>query len=457
MTRRIVLAIVSVATVAILAFAVPLGIFTYRLYREEEIEDLRTRAATASGLEPTAGLRESDPPAPNQSRYHKGVGLYDSSNHRVFGDGPKIGDKIVRHALTGALSSGSAGGSFVAASPILENGKVVGVAACGREREHCRCTLEGNVARGVRVRRAGGDDRGRRGLAPDPAPLATGQGPYRRTRAAGRRRLPDRVQRSQIPELDRAAEALEVTATRLGEVLTREREFSANASHQLSSPLTGLRVTLEGALMTPGQDLEEAIRTALGEVDRLQSTVDGLLKFARDGHTDARTADVVHVVSDATVSWKGRFGGRCRGFWSSTCPSRCQPRGVHPIRCASCCKSWSRTLSSTGAAGWQFAVELVHDSIVIEVEDEGPGITGDVGKVFERRSHQASGHGIGLALARSLASVEGVQVVLRRAGPAPVFALVIPLADDEGPARVVGFAEGLTEEPVEVPVLSPGG
>jgi len=69
----------------------------------------------------------------------------------------------------------------------------------------------------------------------------------------------------------------------------------------------------------------------------------------------------------------------------------------------------------------------VGTGLIVEVADEGPGIGGDPEAMFQRGS--GTGHGIGLALARSLAEAEGNRLRLIRAGPAPVFALVINPAE----------------------------
>jgi signal transduction histidine kinase len=76
------------------------------------------------------------------------------------------------------------------------------------------------------------------------------------------------------------------------------------------------------------------------------------------------------------------------------------------------------TLTVRDAAGW----------VAIDVADEGPGLPGDPAEAFERRSGAVAGHGIGLALARSLAHAEGARLAVGRAGPGPVFTLTLPPA-----------------------------
>ena len=63
---------------------------------------------------------------------------------------------------------------------------------------------------------------------------------------------------------------------------------------------------------------------------------------------------------------------------------------------------------------------------MIEVSDNG-AVRLDPRRIFERRS--GGSHGVGLALARSLAEAEGARLVLERSGPRPTFAIVIPMDD----------------------------
>jgi signal transduction histidine kinase len=217
---------------------------------------------------------------------------------------------------------------------------------------------------------------------------------------------------SGIPEIDAAGQALTATADRLGHLLQRERSFSADASHQLSTPLTGLRVTLEGALVTPGADLHATVEGAIAEVDRLQATVAHLLDLARDRVASTSASDVAEWLAEVERVWHGQLAARGR-------PLRIEVGPFLP------------RVRFSKAAGEQILQVLIDNAfrhgagavtvratpagagVVVEVEDEGPGVGGEA-------------WGIGLGLAHRLADADGGRLILRRAAPSPVFALVLP-------------------------------
>ena len=115
------------------------------------------------------------------------------------------------------------------------------------------------------------------------------------------------------PELRHLAETFNEMAVRLEALIGSQRAFVADASHQLRTPLTALRLrieSLEQELDDPpdregslGAAREDA--AAIGaEIDRLSRLVEGLLALARsETSVGTEVVDVVEVVDDAVARW----------------------------------------------------------------------------------------------------------------------------------------------------------
>ncbi|GGI09725.1 sensor histidine kinase [Egicoccus halophilus] len=109
-----------------------------------------------------------------------------------------------------------------------------------------------------------------------------------------------RAPRSGLEEADRIADALDDTAGRLGRSVDRANAFAADASHQLRTPLTALRLHLESlAVGAPGPSVD----AALEEADRLEATIEELVALTRPDAA-AGDLDLTELVRERLPAWE---------------------------------------------------------------------------------------------------------------------------------------------------------
>ncbi len=422
MNRRVLTAILVVAGLAIAGFGVPLAIAVQQLYNNEAIVRLGREVARAGAEVPASFRTSGDPVELLASDSDTRLGLYAPDGRRLQGYGPDPGGEEVTRAATGRVVENT-DGAFVVAAPLSSEEEIFAVV---------RAELPGSAVND-RVRRArllmgalGGVVVGAaaliglvlsRRIAKSVADLAAASA------RLGNGDFTVRASRSGIAELDIAADNLDATAARLGRLVERERAFSADASHQLRTPLTGLRLHLETALANPSLDASTAMTVALGEVDRLERTIDELLTLARDTHSSGGDVNVREVFDDLERAWHGRLAATGRplrveiGADSET--AHASPTAVRQILDALIANAVAH-----GRGTVQLRAHGVAGGVAIDVSDHGPGVP-ESNAIFERRSGSEPGHGIGLALARSLAEAEDARLFLVNAGPGPTFRLVL--------------------------------
>jgi signal transduction histidine kinase len=239
-----------------------------------------------------------------------------------------------------------------------------------------------------------------------------------------------RARPSGIPEIDSAGESLNSTAARLGALVRRERAFSADASHQLRTPLTGLRLGLETALDSPGADLRQAMGAAIDAADRLERTIEDLLTLRRDPPRDTSPLDVAELTREVEDTWRPVLATAGRALRVVVAP------GVPGSTAAAAAVRQALGVLVDnavrhGAGTVTVTVRDAGGALALDVADEGPGLDVDApppprwsaGAGSGRGS--GGGHGIGLALARELAEAEGGRLRLSRPSP-PVFSLLLP-------------------------------
>jgi signal transduction histidine kinase len=437
---RILLWMVLVTAVGVGVFAVPLAFTLSDLHREEKVVRLERSASEASSEVPT-----DFPKRPVRfdlvQEEAQVIGLYGRDGRRISGAGPRHADSIVRDALRGEVRDRDIGSRLVVAQPVTRGEKVVGAVRASaplsvvtdRTRTaFIRMAIAASAAIGIAGLVALWQSRR---LARPVARLAE------TASALGDGDFTVREERSGVPEVDSVSHALGVTAERLDRMLQRERAFSADASHQLRTPLTSLRVTLEAAELDPNGDQAAAIGTALDEVDRLDRTIDDLVALAREIPIDDLHTDLRRVLREFADDWRGR-----RSEPGRTLEVRV-PDDLPEVRISDRALRQILEVLVDNAfrhGAGQITVEArgARPGAVVAVTDAGPGIAGDPDRIFDRRVSNSGRSGIGLALARSLAEAEGGRLVLSESGPpATTFSVYLPGASPP-PSEPATFAIG---------------
>ncbi|HMJ32594.1 MAG TPA: HAMP domain-containing sensor histidine kinase [Baekduia sp.] len=212
----------------------------------------------------------------------------------------------------------------------------------------------------------------------------------------------------------------EMTA-RLARLLRSHQDFVADASHQLRTPLTALRLRLEEAdAALDGGDpavVREELRAATGEAHRLTRIVEELLILTRAPgmRPPAEAIELGTSAHEAVERWAP--SAATRGIELTAVP--CAPGRVHAAR-----GDVDRVLDALieNAIAYSPAgttVAVVAEAAAIHVDDEGPGLAeGEAEAVFERFRRGRTGRGtpggsgLGLAIARELAGRWNATVAL---------------------------------------------
>jgi signal transduction histidine kinase len=495
MRGRILRATVAAVVCAVLLFAVPLGAAVLRLYRQDEVRELQQLAQQAAVSLPVQVGASGDPVELPRTESDTRIAVYDSGGRRVTGAGPATADGSVRAAAGGHASSRRVGDRLVVAVPVGSAEQVRGIvrvsSPAAQPLHRAALTWAGMlllaaVAVGVAVLLA---VRSSRRLA---RPLESLAATAHELESGN---LAVRAAPSGLPEADGVANALNRATDRIDRLVRRERSFSADASHQLRTALTRTRLDLEAALaagavaegpttpatsetsnnsdpsrtsegfptsgtsggssalassevptasqLPPSSDASRgarapahadpnaAIRSALAELSHMESTIGDLLALARDVPERA-ALDIGTLLAEAEHRWHGELAAAGRPLRIAAEPDL--PEAVGSSRAAR--QVLDVLLANATAHGTGTVTVRARETagvVAVDVEDEGPGVPDGV-DVFARRQGADGGHGIGLALARSLAETEGGRLLLSRRAPHPRFTwLVAAAAEPSGP------------------------
>lgn len=261
-------------------------------------------------------------------------------------------------------------------------------------------------------------------------------------RALGEGRLDLHLDRPYaISEAQSIATALEESDRGLRERIRRGHEFAANASHQLRTPITALRLELEDLSLwrqTPPAVAEQLGR-ALAEIDRLTAAIQDLLEYSRgDVPGASKKVPLGLMLADTVKRWQheaaeaGRSIGTDGPGVDVGVPAPSSQILDVLVHNALRHGDGRVTLSASRAPGY----------IRVRVADEGERPTRR--NLFERSAQKPpdGGEGIGLALASELSEALGGHLVLDP-DPTTAFTLMLPDAPPEGtPAGEAGEGSG---------------
>lgn len=217
-------------------------------------------------------------------------------------------------------------------------------------------------------------------------------------------------------EIEELARAFDEMADRLERTVRAQREFVANASHQLRTPLTGMKLRLESAIAEAEDDaVRQRLEAAEREVDRLSEIVARLLVTAAAVEEGRPTrVDLDDAIERAVARWEERATRASAKLAATGDAGRAEgnPSDVDQIL-----DNLLDNAISYAPGDVTIEAGRRDTSAFVAVEDRGPGIRReDVARVTERfyRGGDAprGGSGLGLAIARDLAEKWGGSIAV---------------------------------------------
>jgi len=215
-------------------------------------------------------------------------------------------------------------------------------------------------------------------------------------------------------ELTELATTFDDMAERVESLVASQRSFVADASHQLRTPLTALRLRLENLEAgAQGAELRE-IGGIVGEVERLSRVIDQLLELSREGKASTVPIDVSEIVSRRYALWEPVARERSIRFEMQRsddigCTAAAVPGALEQIL-DNLIDNALRYTPEGGTTAVSVSVDE-RGRCQVGVADSGPGVAEeDVDRLFDRfwrGDADTAGTGLGLAIVAHLVSMSG--------------------------------------------------
>lgn len=225
-----------------------------------------------------------------------------------------------------------------------------------------------------------------------------------------------------LADIDETTQAIARLAGELAQQRALDRDFAADASHQLRTPLTALLMRLEEIAETDDLAvIREEAAVAVTQVERLSGVVDTLRSRTRDGG-EIPEISLDSVLAGLQREYQPAFTAARRTMRVDGPPGlsvRCAPMDLAQIL-----QGLIENSLAHGDGRVTISLRSSSRSVVLEVEDEGEGIPSVIAPHIFERSVTSRGSGLGLGLARQLAERNGGRLELVQAQPA-IFAIFL--------------------------------
>lgn len=226
------------------------------------------------------------------------------------------------------------------------------------------------------------------------------------------------------PEIRALTDTMNTMAQRLADLLAAQRAFVADASHQLRTPLTALRLRLENLQSQladqSSSGIEGELERAIDETGRLTELVTNLLRLARaDEPPHGSEVDLQALVIDRVDTWSAVAAELAVTLDGPSapagraCPVRSAPGAVEQIL-----DNLLDNALNAAPSGTVVSVAIAHDGDMarLQVVDRGPGLSDEdkarATKRFWRGDTATPGTGLGLAIVEALTIGAGGSVDL---------------------------------------------
>jgi signal transduction histidine kinase len=227
------------------------------------------------------------------------------------------------------------------------------------------------------------------------------------------------------PEIRSLSRSFNQMADRLHRLIEQQRAFAADASHQLRTPLTALRLRLERArelVETDPRGAMDRLSAAEAEADRLQSILEGLLLLSRTEGSSApvERMDLAQIARERVEQWQPLAGES--GVWIRYEGPETAAIQAVPLAPEQIIDNYLDNALSVSPPGSSLVVYIAAagNKTVLHVLDDGPGLSPEDAKRafdrFWRASSETVGSGLGLAIVAQLARASGGSAAL---GPRP--------------------------------------